>query len=110
MAAALPNKFSFGPHRCRNGLLIGDLGFAYLRRHLKLTKQSAYQDFKMKLTHTRNNGLFRLRIKLYFKSRVLFSQPLQGLIKLVSVSLSFRFDSDGEHWLGETNRLKKHRV
>ena len=88
-------KLTFTWCGTRDGLTVSNLRFAYTALYLKLTLHAVDDNLKVKLTHSRNNGLSCIFISFHDKGRVFVGEPREGQGHLVLVSYRFGLHS---HW------------
>ena len=68
--------------------------------------QAVDNDFKVKLTHTRNNGLTSFFIGVNAEGWVFFSKLSKAEAHFFLVGLSLRLNSDRNRWFWELDRFK----
>src|SRR5690606_17210465 len=93
-----------------DGFFVGHLGCALIYFHLELALQSVDEDIEVKLTHSGNNRLAGVVVRLDTERGVLFGQLTQSYTQLVHVGLCFWLNSQADNRLGEIHRLQYDRV
>ena len=89
-----------------NSFTVGDLRSTSISFHVMLTLQAVDNDFKVKLTHTRNNSLAGFFIGMNAEGWIFFSKLSETETHFFLVSLSLRFNSNRNRWLWEFDRFK----
>src|SRR3989344_1648541 len=106
-ATALADKLAFGFNTIlTDSFTVSHLGRTDVSLNSKFTLHAIDNDFQMELAHTRDNGLAGFMIDFNHKSRVLFSQALQGKAHLFLVGLSLWLNGDTDRWLWEGNAFE----
>ena len=89
-----------------DGLFVSNLWFTYVCFHFKFTQKSVYDDFKMKLTHTCNNGLSCFFVCVSTERWILFSKFCQSDTHFLLTSFCFWFNCNVDNRLWEFHRFQ----
>ena len=110
LAAGLADEAAVALRLAADGLAVGDLRPADVRRDLELADHAVDDDVEVQLAHAGDEGLAALRIRLDPEGGVLLGQALEGDAHLVLVGLRLGLDLDLDDGLGERDGLEQDRV
>src|SRR5688572_3392259 len=103
----LSDVFALRVRLLPNRFLVGDLRLADVGTHVEFPHHAVDDDFQVKFTHSRNDGLVRIRVRVDLERRIFLRQLPQSNAHLLLVGLGFRLDGDGDHRLREIHRLEQ---
>ena len=109
-AAGLFCIFVFLVNRFCKCFFVGNLRCTYIRLYLVFAQQSVYDNFKVKLTHTCNDSLAGLLIRMSTECRVFLCQLRQSLAHLALASLCLRLNSKFNNRLRELHGFQNNRM
>ena len=90
-------------------LAVGYLRTADICLYLKFTKQTVNDNLKVQLTHTGNNGLAGLVIRIGTEGRVFLCQLGKGNAHLLLSGFGLRLDCDADNRFREFHRFQNDR-
>ena len=105
-AARLSDEFAFHIDFLGDRFLVGNLRCAHIGLHLELTQETVYDNLQVKLTHTGDDGLSRLRVGVGLKGGILLRQLRQRNAHLFLPRLGFRLNGDGDNGFREYHGLQ----
>ena len=108
--ARLTSIFVFLVNALSDCLSVRNLGLTNVCLNLKFTQKSVYDNFKVKLTHTGDDGLTCFLVGISFESRVFFCKFCKRDTHFFLTCFCFRFNSNSDNGVGEFHRLKDNRV
>ena len=90
--------------------LIGNLRSAYVGFNLKFTKKSVHNDFKVKLTHTRDDCLTGFLVRPCSEGGVFLGEFCQSKRHLFLTRFGLRFDSQIDNGIGEFHGFENYGI
>ena len=108
--AGLFRIFVFLIDRLRKTLFVSNLRCTHISLYLVLTKQTVNDDLQMQLTHTCDDGLTRLVIRVCTERRIFFSKFCQSFTHLTLTSLGLRLDRQFDNRLWEFHGFQNNRM
>ena len=102
----LVNVLSFHINRLCESLFVSNLGSTNVCLYLKLTKQTVYDNLKVQLSHSGDDGLSCFLVGSNTEGRIFFGKLCQSLTHLTLRSLSLRLDSHRDNRLREFHGLE----
>ena len=104
--AGLVDVLSFYIYRLRKGLLISNFRCTYICLYLKLTKQTVYDNLKVQLSHSGDDGLSCFLVGSNTECGILFCKLSQSITHLSLRNLRLRLDSYSDNRLREFHGLE----
>ena len=109
-AAGLLGILAVHIHCLGKGLLVSNLGSTHICLHVKLTKQTVYNNLQMQLSHTGNNGLSGLLVSPCTEGGILLGKLCQRLTHLSLTSLGLRLNGNINNRLRELHGFQNNRM
>src|SRR5699024_7792846 len=97
-------------NRFCESFFVSNLRCTYISLYLEFTEKSVYDDFKMELTHTGDDGLSCLMVCMSTECRVFFCKFCKRFTKFALRSFCLRLDSKLDNRFREFHGFKDYRV
>jgi len=108
--AGLTLVHTLGLNRLSERFLIRNLRLTYRSLDLKFSQKSVYDNFKVQLAHTRDNGLSRFLIRIEFESGIFFREFNESHSHFFLTCLRFGLDGKLNNGIRERHLFENDRM